>query len=864
MGSFFFLEKCCDCDKFFQYLMYILNMSFKEEIFKLFDETTSMLVFPTENAARYWLSGYARERGCSILASRAMAFDTFCEKFSPSDGRHPSDKYYRLTFTSSFLESGKTGMCYLYKDKFKAYYHRFVPFLMSILPSLEEADSVVIENKSLREDLGILKTAYRRFMDRNGLFEPLWVKSSVKNAGDMNGSYVLVGYDADIQMQKLMKDLGKVENITSLLLECPKKPDYMKFFTTEAEIEALFQRLQELKLQHVPTDDIIISTPAFDEIRPYLERKGIEYNIPLSFMRSPRLSETVPGKYLFGLRRCISEGLSFHSLEALLLNSSLPYKDKDMETNRRLIRFMIKHNHLSGSMVFSDDGLFGDLSRDAREEADESMLNLYRKLKSSLIAISRAENGDDLIRNLHGITTLLFGDEEFSLADPGDRDVYSFIFSCLSEMNRTLKECSLSIGNLFSVFMSDVENLSYVAQEKKAGIRVYEYGQDHLLDVPHHFLVGLNDSNATVSQTVMGFLEDHEVQGRQNHEIDVTAELLSYYQSLSPDAWISGSETSYSGSQSAPTYFVKQNAVREKPLPSLPPFYGKADRTSLDQASKTCLSPKGPDLAVDSLGDSVDPDDTRLSYTSISGYVRCPYSEYLRKKLLTTALDAFEPSKQDDQAIGTFLHEVIQAFMKNHFNELLEASALDSYKKEIEDLLDRHLAENREFDSYTKASIRSRYLESLTSVPSILLVPDSGKGFVGPFRPIRNEQPLDGNPNFKGFIDTVIEDRNGLIYLLDYKKGAGTATYQLVLYKRLYEQAEADKTVKDCFFYSMRDGSFKGFSGDSWKEQEEQLDKDIESTLAGYKAGNWIATPSKEACQGCQERVICRRRFNLQ
>ena len=228
------------------------------------------------------------------------------------------------------------------------------------------------------------------------------------------------------------------------------------------------------------------------------------------------------------------------------------------------------------------------------------------------------------------------------------------------------------------------------------------------------------------------------------------------------------------------------------------------------------------------------------------------------------APDAFEPAKQDDQAIGTFLHKVIQAFMTNHIDELLDDSNLEAFRTEITLILDRMLEEDRIFDDYTKASIRGRYLESLTGIPGILLSQSRKTGYVGPFIPRRNERRLDRNPHFIGFIDTVIEDRNGQVYLLDYKKGAGNATYQLVLYKRLFEEENPDTTVKDCFFYSMRDGAFRGFSPEAWVAQEQKLDADIELTRQGYKSGNWVATPSKEACQLCPERSICRRRFNLQ
>jgi hypothetical protein len=89
------------------------------------------------------------------------------------------------------------------------------------------------------------------------------------------------------------------------------------------------------------------------------------------------------------------------------------------------------------------------------------------------------------------------------------------------------------------------------------------------------------------------------------------------------------------------------------------------------------------------------------------------------------AVDDFEPSKQDDREIGSFLHEVIQTFMKNHLGQLLDGSEMESYHTEIGNILDKMLEENRIFDTYTKASIRGRYLESLKNVVALLLDPGS-------------------------------------------------------------------------------------------------------------------------------------------
>ena len=99
-----------------------------------------------------------------------------------------------------------------------------------------------------------------------------------------------------------------------------------------------------------------------------------------------------------------------------------------------------------------------------------------------------------------------------------------------------------------------------------------------------------------------------------------------------------------------------------------------------------------------------DPDTIPLSYTAISTYANCPYSEYLRQNMTQGVPEAFEPAKQDDKEIGSFLHTVIQAFMSNHLDELLEEDFLDDYYGEITRIMDGMLEENRVFDDFTKAS----------------------------------------------------------------------------------------------------------------------------------------------------------------
>ena len=545
-------------------------------------------------------------------------------------------------------------------------------------------------------------------------------------------------------------------------------------------------------------------------------------------------------------------------MEGLLLNSALPYNY--MDVNRALIRFMIDNNIQSGSLDVKDDPLFSALRKNGRTQE----LELYRTIKGALLSIRSSSDEQKLSKSLHSLTAHLFGTDEFNNSRPEDRDVYSFILSALSDLGKTLSDVSLDMDDMFSVFMDELEHLSYVPQDDRSGIRVYSYAQDQLLHVPYHFVIGLNDANSQVSERYLGFLEDHEVESRS---FDVTQRLFEYYGQSGDHVFISGSKATFEGSAGAPTYFILNDSVKQAEVADSPVFE-KADALSLRHAAETSFAPAGTDLATGGSGFERDPDSKALSYSTIDSYAKCPYMTFVEIDLLKDCPDQFEPARQDDREIGSFLHKVIQAFMNAHLGKLVVPQNLDEYHRELETIMDSCLENDSIFDPYMKMSIRGNYLEPLKNVLNILLLPPDNsrtKGYVGAFTPLRNEYRLNKNPSFIGYIDTIIMDNNGQIHLLDYKKGSGSPTYQLVLYKRLYdENPEFGENVGQCLFYSFGSSSFKGFTPEIWERQSIKLDEDVEDLRTGFREGRWTARPSKETCQFCEDRSICRRRFNLQ
>jgi len=825
----------------------------------LFSEEGSTLVFPTENTARYYLSEFARERRCSIRASRAMAFDEFAALFAPHhEDRRPANKYHRLAFISSLLESGRSGLSYLYRDECSSYFQRFVPFLSQILPSLEEMDGARIRSHELYCDLLRLKDLYSEYLEENSLFEPGWERHSTAFCTDFPIDHILVGADVEIPMIRLMEELGPVDGLKKLCLSEVRETKYELYQSEEAELEVLFRRLLELKKQGQSIFDIILSTPDIEYMRPRLERKGREYGIPLVFMTSLKFIDTVPGRFLLAIRRCSTENLSFHSLEALLLDTSFPYTD--IERNRALVRFMIDHNIQSGSLHYGrKDELFMKLAREK-----SSLIEFYKAFKGSLSSLCSAQSGPELVSSLHGMCTLLFGKDEFRNGSDEDRDVYSFLISELDHFGRVLKESGMKITSLFSLFMNDAEKLSYVSQEKREGIPVYTYGQDYLMDVKYRFVFGLNDSSYRRELQVLSFLDDREIEHRKGYS--TTDALVAYYQSTAARTHISGSLATYEGTVDVPSYFILKELVEE--VDSIgPEGYGSGLERSLAAAGDRVFRKRGVDIATSDEGGfgRRDKKGYHFSYSSLSKYVQCPYKAFLELELVSEkeVPDDFEPSKQDDAYMGSFLHSVIQTFMENHKDELVTIDHMEEYGDEIAGILDSKLAEDRVFDEYTKRSMKGVYIEPLKGAVLYMLQSKTrSAASIGPFVPKANELQLTDEV-FTGLVDTVLEDRNGRVYLIDYKKGDAPVTYQLVLYKELYEKT-LNRSVENVFFYSMHESYLRGIAADRLEELSDRLAEDYERTEKGYREGLWKATPGKKNCENCSERGICRRRYNLQ
>ncbi len=822
-------------------------MTIRQQIFSLLDEGKYILVFPTETVKRYYLSHYVKERRSAVLADRALAFDEFASRYAPSfKDRKPSNRYIRTFFAHDFLSERGSELKYIYNSYYSETESRFAPFIANLLPSLGELERTEIKKEELLDDLMVLKKAYGGFLDANMLFEPGWFTHSVCEESSEK-TYLLVAYDAEPNMQKFLSEVGEVSFIRPFVPEKDSSAGYMYFENENAEITYLFDRLSQLRDMGVNGEDIIISTPDQNRLREYLMKASEEREIPLVFNSSVKLSQTVPGRLFASLKAINDEELSFYSLERLFMDPSFPLRDR--ETGRRLVMFMAANGLQKGSFRGSDRTEVKLKYRKGFEKEYE----LYVKLKKS---VRRLFSSEEMLQSLRILFSFLLVEDEFESCPPETRDSYGFAIRELYRYTETLSELKLKISNPFNAFVSGMADINYVSDVKKEGIKVYTYGEDYLLTVPYHFVIGLSDDSYKKKDISLSFLDDREVVSRRT--IDVTYPLLSYYRSSGDHVLISGSDVTYGGNANVPMAFLEEES-------SVNTVKGYERRTEPDRAVIRSMifsdgishkRHKRSEEVRDAL--LIPSPEQCVSYSALHDYGECPFCDYLKRVLLLPAgnVDQFEPAAVRSQDVGSFLHKAVEKFFTDHKGETLYHKNTESYCLELGNAFDEYLSSSH-FDLYARSFISSAYRDGVTSIMEVFF---QGFGDGLYVRDIEGafESERDGR-KFIGRYDLMLETREGRI-LLDFKTGStekNADTFQLQFYSLVWSEKTGEDIGK-LSYYSFADQDLR--SPASEDNMEDAMNKYIEGTAEGV----FNATPGKEACSHCDYRSVCRRRFFIQ
>ena len=852
-------------------------------------------VFPTEVAARSFLVDYAlKGKHKAILAEQAISFDVFRAQFLPKHAEEqPSNTLIRQMFARTFLETPH-GLSYFINPSFPEANSRFSKYLASLLPQLGQAlDEEVLALMSIpmQRDVKILYQEYTSFLSTHTLFEPGYEQPSLQFADEalFSKKYCILFPSLIPGLDSLIKSLGSPSWIS--LKPVPTSVDTsvkLEVFDNHVEeIRTTLRRIRHLLDEGVPTRDILIGCANPTSMLPSLEQEAWLYDIPLVVRqgKSPLLYPS--GRFFSRLKEVYEERFSLESMKALLLDVGFPWRD--IETQRTLLAVAVDKAVVQGSLWGSDQW--------TEQLRNTVLITWYKDFKESIVGICSSKSIDELRKKLNHFQDTYFIDTQWT-GTQGE-DVYSFCLDAMESIKAAMVSVSIDFHpSVFSFFLEYLDTKLYVPQMHEGGIQVYPWPLTAPLEAEYHFILSLDHAGSRCIEQPLALLPQ-TVETKDRREEDSTEATLQAAMLGEGSLYLSYHTSSYEGESLPPTYFLERDLLldtRKEVLEAADPFVGESQiwrgEKPLSQATNrqqwwfaqaihTSLSPKRSDFARSPIPlawvpllyvESEGKKRIHLSPTALDLFVRCPYA-WLCKYLFEVDQAEYQVLSVDHRLIGSFLHAVYEAFFREI--EYFSPHKMGEYRLLLLSLFDQKLIEffgEGGPNPPTRAWIQYEFREQCTQI----LVAE--EGLFSHTRSIFFEKKLsfvDDLFSLEGRIDRIIclDPPEGKLYaVIDYKKGKAPFTkikdkvpsYQLPLYRKLVgETLQAD--VVNASYFSIKDGAYSAI----WDREDASImefcDKALEDILqkmaSTIEGGHLEATPSKENCQGCVYRPICRRRF---
>lgn len=844
-----------------------------EALFDLIDDGWK-LVFPTEESARAFSTDYVLRKGKGILASSVMAFDRFALLFYPeADDRKSISEASRAVFSSYAASKLAPHMQYFSAPDYPVMQSRLQPFLNSMLPYLDDALSLPQKNAGAKADLALLRERYEDFLDKTSSYESAFVKPAMPES--FTDRYAVIMPVAFPKEEKLVRFLSGCDNVRIIDEVSAPMPEYEVYQNEKSEIRSVFVQIRRLLDNGTTLDEIAITVPGMDRLRPYLEEEAYLFSIPLDFSEGESPSRSSSGSFLVRLQDIYTSDYSLDALKSFMLDSAIPFKEPDK------LRAFIKAA-VAYSITSAPDRKNDRYMRISPESGSE----YYRILRLTLDKLMTEKNPDKILPYIHTLLSGLLAEDEFR-GNEEDNAVYSFTMNTLSSFLSDAREAGEAGFGLsepvFPLFLKYLENVRYVPQDRIKGIRVYPFTADAAVYYRHRFIVALNEADGRRIVKKASFLSDYEL-SIERDEKDITSYILSLYSAFTGTLHLSASYEIYGG-------FVlplsELNPYRKDGvIPPYDPYSAeckrekigcitRVERTGFERALVSSLRVKErkDDMTYEKKGRKKSLPVT-ISYTSFNAYRRCPFLYALQYEFGLRNLPQYEADEADHMEIGSRLHSILERYYReNKDNPDVDIPLLfDSEMKMWSEgktlnsngsIIDMPSSSKRPTE-FLISFLRKRYVPRLAEAVKMMDEISSPIPSWGLEEKIRSEYPENGFI-LEGRADRIARLSDGNLVIFDYKKGRrfskdekAEKAYQFVIYSLLLE-SEGQGSTEKAYFISLTDGAMSEASLRTEKDPKEEL----QDAALGMAAGDWHAAPSRTTCEGCQYRALCRRRFSV-
>jgi hypothetical protein len=683
----------------------------------------SLFVFPTDIALNRWADRLLR-----ALGGGCLAMDQFCawDRFKNASirsrmrDRRSIPAVLRKIFASRLLEENAAGIRERGEDggvfKFlipPAYAQgalSFAAWLSSTLPQLgswfektcgkaaadiDEGDAGRAEFRDGDDrDLFALTLRYKRFLDEHKLFEPAWERPPFED----NGRECFIFFPETLsdfsEYEALLEAAPHVRILRLEDIAGGEQPSGVFFYTNaRGEItEAALYIRNLVDNGGLVWDDIAVSLPEGEEYEPYVLREFANRDIPAVKRVGKALSAYRAGQLFTGIQDCRAQGFSFAAVSNLLLNSRLPWKNRDIID--QLIDFGINNNCLCSWM---EQGRRTDVWLDAFHSLAGSREQragaFYAEFKSALEKIHAARSFRDVLRRYFAFR------ERFLDMSCCPEEADAVLSRCVSEL-LGLAEIEDSFPDLkapdpYGFFVEHLNETAYLAQETRRGVSILPYRTAACAPFACHIVLGASQDNLSMVFSRLNFLPRLKKERLGLGDIDVSEAFIALHRlnsarnaaffcsrqsfggfKIPHSALEAGDEprprhAETEGSLFAPDLFAAEEAaleslgeggesIRELHEAQAGGFQAWAERKGLPEAGGKGAGERALAGLIRKTQGEVMP---RISATAMEPYFRCS-AEWLYRRILRLESRRMETTLMAENVTGTLYHAVLDRFFK--------------------------------------------------------------------------------------------------------------------------------------------------------------------------------------------------------
>lgn len=880
-----------------------------------------VFVFPTEISATSWAEAVMDFTDTKALAmERFIAWDAFKTDSIKSTRQNKKSipalvrKLFVKQLISENAEKIKKGQNPVFLKLINPEYSEessgFVDWISGFLPQLEtwKKKKVKISDDEDR-DYQALYERYKNFLDDNDLFEPAWEEPPFDDKGKKYFVFFPEILQDFLEYKEILCESKHIE-----LVKCPEK-DISKIKVIHYENSREELRKTALYIRKLVSDkkcnwdEIAVSIPDIERYAPYVTREFDLYEIPYAVRSGQKLNQYRPAKLFEQIQKCINEDFSFDSIKELLLNTNLPWKEKELQ--QKLIVFGINTHTICS---FEQDGKQIDVWKKSFASSGSELLenNYYNCVKESCLAFKNKRKFTELNQAYFNFSEKLFEKTEFS--DEANR-VIGQCMNLLANLCDIQKDFEkLEVDDALSFFVNEIKNKDYLGQAKERGVNIFPYRVVSSAQFKNHIVLDSSQTSLSVKYEQLNFLREDKRKELKLSENNPSANFIKLYEHNSElPARFSYAEKSFSG-YTVP--YGELTSYTEKD--SLEEIYGKAEDDFYSAEKKFILEDESVknnltkitqvqknsfDIWKNFLDREKKEKDNYLLDELISEKILKSRSVYSngKIKITTYAMKNFfecprlwlfdkvlkindrdlEMTEMNQTEIGIIYHEAIEKILseyKKNNNALLSVTEFSEEEKNKIDCIIDSIVASRPlsfFDSLIidkqKILFKERikkFLKEFMNKYAGCTIYDLEKDII-----IEEEDYI-----LEGKIDCLLSNADGSLIIVDYKTGTppknaaalpdqegNLEDFQLAMYAHLVKKSSEKFCVCECDFFNIRDAKLQyvATSEDEVNIMTEALSKYISKYYKCVKEKDFtsIKEVPYQSCRACKYRQICRRDF---